>query len=179
MIETEPFLLHPLVVLGISDHYVRAKINNNVKEPTFGGVVGTRSAGGGCCTELQATFELALTGSGDAVDTELAEARAEQYRKVFPEYVFLGWYAVAPVSDTLMSQLTGLAEGSGRVLLVFDPARADGRDTQVEAYTVEDARRLRRLPLKVVASDPERIGVDHIIRCSDATEAPQCKKKII
>lgn len=177
--EEEIIAVHSLVILSISDHYVRLKINGDGKEAcAFGGVMGAFVEGR---TEIVASFELPLENG--AVDAEFVKARADQCRQVSPGCDLAGFYAVAPVSEALKTQLVLVGRQGFRrpLLLVLNPADArrpvKGDAFPVSAYSMSPDGVFERQILKVVSDEPERIGIEHIVRYSDNSKQSQCKKR--
>lgn len=177
--EEEIIAVHSLVILSISDHYVRLKINGDGKEAcAFGGVMGAFVEGR---TEIVASFELPLENG--TVDAEFVKARADQCRQVSPGCDLAGFYAVAPVSEALKTQLVRVGSQSFRrlLLLVLNPADArrpvKGDAFPVSAYSMSPGGAFERQTLKVVSDEPERIGIEHIVRYSDNSKQSQCKKR--
>jgi len=81
-------LLHPLVIIEISDHYTRAKVNTqhqvgNAPTRVIGALLGIQS---GRKVEIMKSFELVLTVAG--IDDDYLKTKQDQMKKVFPNYEF-------------------------------------------------------------------------------------------
>ncbi|VDK57803.1 unnamed protein product [Anisakis simplex] len=98
--------LHPLVVMNISEHWTRiwAQSSDGKPNQVFGVVLGRQT---GRHVELINSFEVkcSMNDSNNAVvDEEFFGKREAQYREVFPDLDFLGWYTTGselPTEDDL------------------------------------------------------------------------------
>lgn len=114
--DSSPVILHPLVVINVSDHYTRftamrmfpeAALRNAAQNSEFathaitdadgntrvlGILLGTQS---GRTVEICHSFELPVTLSDSGhmdVDVEFMQKRIQQYRQIFGQYNVVGWY---------------------------------------------------------------------------------------
>jgi len=87
--------LHPLPILNISEHLTRLKLQTNTPNPfVLGALLGTQN---GRDVEIVNTFELAVEDNdADKLDHGFLVTRRDQYKQVFPDLDFIGWYTVAP-----------------------------------------------------------------------------------
>ena len=108
--------LHPLVIMNISEHwtrynacvnldkahlqrsdchYCRTKAQEGRPTPVFGALIGKQN---GRDIELMNSFELALdqqlsTTEAVVIDLEYYKVKEEQFKQVFSDMDFLGWYS--------------------------------------------------------------------------------------
>jgi len=167
------FLLHPLVVLSISDQYTRAKVAAAGKpEPRiFGALTGEHN---GLNMELINSFELRVdvTDGRFVPDLELLNQKLEQWKKVYPTHIFLGWYSVCSTvtaaDHDFHSQLTPFNEAP--LFLQLDPRITPAtRELPItlfesETQVIKDQAKtfFVKTTYKIGSGEAERIGVDHI-----------------
>eukprot|EP00301_Raphidiophrys_heterophryoidea_P015644 c2439_g1_i2.p1 GENE.c2439_g1_i2~~c2439_g1_i2.p1 ORF type:complete len:328 (-),score=78.47 c2439_g1_i2:109-1059(-) len=84
-------LLHPLVLLTISDHSTRARLTENSAR-VLGGLIGCQR---GRQLEIMDCFEMVVQGEG--INTEFLRRKAESMKKVFPDLDVVGWYSTGSV----------------------------------------------------------------------------------
>lgn len=168
--------LHPLIILNISEHYTRVKAQLDVANPhVIGAILGRRD---GRNLELFNSFELEYTViEGTAViDTNYFRSKEEQFRQVFKDLDFLGWYTVggeeiAHASErdiAIHRQLIEVNEAA--LLLKLDPlSRSQNLPVLIYESVIDIvAGQPRMLFIEVahtlVTEEAERIGVDHVSR---------------
>jgi len=169
--------LHPLVIINISDHYTRAKVESNANPPprVIGALLGVQN---GRNIEIFNSFELVYhTLEGNIViDTDYMKAKQEQFKKVFPTNDFLGWYSTSSgvaVSDlAIHKQFLEINESP--IYLALDAAAAflaSTRDLPItifesEIHVVQDQPTMLfvKVPYRLQTGEAERIGVDHVAR---------------
>lgn len=87
-------LLHPLVILNISDHWTRfrAQEGTDANINVMGALIGKQK---GRRIELMNSFELKVDfiENTPILDTEFFKFKEHQFKQVFPDLEFLGWYA--------------------------------------------------------------------------------------
>jgi len=173
--------LHPLVIINISDHFTRAKVETNaVPNPrVIGALLGVQN---GRNIEISNSFELvyhSLEGNV-VVDTEYLKSKQEQFKKVFPTNDFLGWYStgsgVTLADITIHKQFLEVNESP--IYLVLDAAAAYGSTTkdlpitifESELHVVQDQPTMLfvKVPYRIQTGEAERIGVDHVARVTPA-----------
>ncbi|XP_041278188.1 COP9 signalosome complex subunit 6, partial [Onychostruthus taczanowskii] len=83
--------LHPLVILNISDHWIRLRSQEGRNGQVIGALIGRQE---GRNIEVMNSFELLAHGSGGAllIDKEYYYTKEEQFKQVFKDLEFLGWY---------------------------------------------------------------------------------------
>lgn len=84
--------LHPLVIMNISEHWTRTKAQNGSPQKVFGALIGKQK---GRNVEVMNSFELDSTNIDGAViiDRDYYNVKEEQFKQVFSEMDFLGWYS--------------------------------------------------------------------------------------
>lgn len=161
-----PVILHPLVVLNVSDHYTRyaairmfskrgscssrrglssslENLTNGDGNPrVIGLLLGTQR---GRIVEVCHSFE--LTAKRDEhgsvqVDAEFMQSRIEQYRQIFAQYTVVGWYStgIEVSSDDLRlhEEVFTLLNETPILLLMNPSQQARGGDTSASANTISN-----------------------------------------
>ncbi|KAH9261475.1 hypothetical protein BASA81_000131 [Batrachochytrium salamandrivorans] len=166
--------LHPLVMMGMSDHFTREKLLGGQR--AIGGFVGVQE---GLKISLLDYTEMKLSVPGLEIDLALLKRKLELITKVFPKYEFLGWYVVgAALSEqemmVIQKQVQGLNESP---LVVFMDSElssptAAGKSNKVLPITAyETVLQMRNdvsvqsfveLTLQIETTDSERVIVDHV-----------------
>ncbi|XP_074387613.1 COP9 signalosome complex subunit 6 isoform X5 [Zonotrichia albicollis] len=82
--------LHPLVILNISDHWIRLRSQEGRNGQVIGALIGRQE---GRNIEVMNSFELLAHGSGGAllIDKEYYYTKEEQFKQVFKDLEFLGF----------------------------------------------------------------------------------------
>jgi len=123
--------------------------------------------------EIFNSFELVLDPSGKWAPTDdYLRAKQEQFKKVFKDYDFLGWYAtgrdVTAREHDIHKQM--LQYNESPLFLLLDPTiNAGQKDLPVtlfesEVHIVKDqpSLLLAKTPFKIETGEAERISVDHV-----------------
>lgn len=90
--------LHPLVIMNISEHWTRLRSQEGCPQPVFGALIGKQK---GRNIEIMNSFELNYSIENDnvTIDKMFYLQKEEQFKQVFPELDFLGWYTTATTND--------------------------------------------------------------------------------
>lgn len=137
--------LHPLVLINISDHVVRARCSGTSADRVLGALIGNQE---GRRVDLHNSFEFLVEGEGEArtLDLEFFQLRLAQYLEVFPKYEFLGWYSTGKVPHSgdkaLHKKIQEVTANENPFALLLD----------TEAMEQEKANQSEELPVKVYDS---------------------------
>jgi len=171
-------VLHPLVVINISDHWTRSRVQSNVENPrVIGALLGTQN---GRNVEIFNSFELVydVVGGKVQLDGKYLAKKSEQLKKVFPLYDFLGWYSsgdsVHP-ADMDVHRSPEITEANESPLyLVLDPITASKKSTkelpiviyESELHMVDEnpTNLFVKVPYKIETGEAERLAVDHVAK---------------
>jgi len=168
--------LHPLVIINISDHYVRAKVQGEKQDPrVVGAIVGVQN---GRTVEIFNSYELKYdTVDGLVVfDLEFLANKSEQFKKVFPTYDVLGWYSTgSTITESDIQTHKQLSEiNEAPLYLSLDTIAASKPETKDLPITIcESEIRMimdqptmffSKVPYKIETGEAERISVDHVAR---------------
>ncbi|KAG4098405.1 Mov34-domain-containing protein [Neocallimastix lanati (nom. inval.)] len=163
--------LHPFVLINISDHFTREKFqksSGNVK--VIGALLGTQK---GRSIEIFSSFEIPFIQNDNdiIVDEQFFLAKQIQYKQVFPNYEFLGWYSTGlyPTKYDIMCQQQFLKHNESSIFLQLNPSKIVSKDLPVTIYeSVIDVVNGQSQMLfvqnkyQIVSGDEERIAIDHI-----------------
>jgi len=167
-------MLHPLVIINISDHWTRMKVQSKKPNPrVIGALVGIQT---GRNLEIFNSFELPyeVKDNNIIVKAEYLIKKSEQFKKVFKDYEFMGWYStgtgVFPADMEIHKQISEFNENP--LYLQLNPIIATAqRDLPIgifesELRMVEDTptQLFVKVPYKIETGEAERISVDHIAR---------------
>jgi len=170
-------VLHPLVIMNISDHYTRIKAQEEIIPKVFGAILGKQN---GRHLELFNSFELqhSENANGDVnIEMNYFRDKEEQFRQVFKDLDFLGWYTVgtgnATEKDILIhKQLTAVNESA--LLLKLDPYTKSANlpitiyESMIDIHSDQPRMLFIEVSYTLVTEEAERIGVDHVARLSSA-----------
>jgi len=168
--------LHPLVVINMSDHWTRTKVQQRQDNPrVIGAFLGLQN---GRQIEICNSFELvfSVVDGTIVIDQTYLHKKQEQFKKVFPTYDFLGWYStgnqVQNADVAIHKQIMEINESPLYLLMdapaCLKPATKDLPITifESELHMVEDNPTLLfvKIPYKIETGEAERISVDHIAK---------------
>ena len=92
--------LHPLVIMNISEHWTRinAQQETHTKIIIIGAFIGKQK---GRNIEIMNSFELKfdIIESKVIIDSDYYKTKEQQFKQVFPDFDFLGWYTNGDVPN--------------------------------------------------------------------------------
>jgi len=165
--------LHPVVIIHISDHWTRAKVQQEIVHPrVVGAILGIQN---GRNIEIMNTFELEFSQE-KGLDAVYLHKKVEQFRKVFPTHDFLGWYStgssVQPSDIEIHKQIMEMNESP--IYLLFDTSACANPATrelplsiyESELHIVNEQPTLLfvKVPYKIETGEAERMAVDHVAK---------------
>ena len=194
-----PAVLHPLVIVNITDHVTRINLPALGKQPTAAQAARSTRAVGcllgqqtGKSLEVHSSFELTYKTSGDhvVVDGEFLLARQAGFKQVFPEYDIVGWYTSGTglsANDIAVTHKAIAEVVEDPLVLVMDVNPAKGLKHLplwiFESSTNQSTKEvtLRKIPYSVESEEIERIGIESAMRVdmtgnSNPTLAPQADR---
>ncbi|KAI8388456.1 uncharacterized protein BYT42DRAFT_560151 [Radiomyces spectabilis] len=176
--------VHPLVLLNISDHYTRTKLQNPdavQKGHVHGALLAKQS---GREIDIINSFELppVIQEGIDVltVDKAYLANKQEQMRQVFPNLDFMGWYSLGafPTEKDLKVHEQFLQVNESALFLQMDPVSlaAGSKEFPVVIYESimdldDETPRLMfvKSAYKVETEEAERIAVDHVAKPSTSS----------
>ncbi|KXS18839.1 Mov34-domain-containing protein [Gonapodya prolifera JEL478] len=167
--------LHPLVIMNMSDHWTRTRAQNHDASVTvYGALLGIQS---GREIEVFNSFELPHVAAPDGIvtiDKNYFVTKQEQFRQVFKDYDFLGWYSTGawPTRSDINVHNQFLAFNESPLFAQLNPhLAATSRDLPLTVYEsvmdlVNGAPQTMfvRSTYRVETGEAERIAVDHVAK---------------
>ncbi|XP_018420308.1 PREDICTED: COP9 signalosome complex subunit 6 [Nanorana parkeri] len=163
--------LHPLVILNISDHWIRIRSQEGRPVQVIGALIGKQE---GRNIEVMNSFELLSQNVEDKIiiNKEYYYTKEEQFKQVFKDMEFLGWYTTGgppePSDIHIHKQVCEIIESP--LFLKLNPMTKH-TDLPVSVYESvidivngEATMLLAELPYTLATEEAERIGVDHVAR---------------
>lgn len=92
--------IHPLVIMNISEHWTRVRAQDQVQNPkVLGALIGTQK---GRNLEIFNSFELQfdVIDGNIVINRDYYNTKEEQFKQVFKDLDFLGWYVTGNLSGT-------------------------------------------------------------------------------
>ncbi|RUS21155.1 COP9 signalosome complex subunit 6-like protein [Endogone sp. FLAS-F59071] len=174
--------LHPLVLLNISDHFTRVRLQTQNPNPqVIGALLGIQT---GRDVEIFNSFELLfhLDTGAVVIDMEYFKDKQDQFKLVFPQYDFLGWYSMGaqPTLAEIDIHKQFLENNESPLFLQLDPAslHKDDRskslpvslyESTIEVIGGQPQTLFIRSQYKIETGEAERIAVDHVSKPSVST----------
>ncbi|KAJ3633783.1 hypothetical protein MTP99_010708 [Tenebrio molitor] len=91
--------LHPLVIMNVSEHWTREKAQEGSVQQVIGALIGKQK---GRNIEIMNSFELVFTmiGGDVIIDRDYYNMKEEQFKQVFSDMDFIGWYTTGDVPSS-------------------------------------------------------------------------------
>jgi len=163
--------LHPMVIVNISDHFIREKVKTGKNQRIYGLLLGQQS---GRKVEIYNTFEILVSHDG-VIDSEFLKKRFVQFQRVFSHDEILGWYSTGKLENFdigIHQQIEQYNESP--LLLILDPDTKPGNQNlpivlwETTVKVVDDKPKIgfTRVPYTIETTEAERIAVDHVANVS-------------
>nr|SVE74276.1 EOG090X08T4 [Daphnia barbata] len=179
-------LLHPLVVMNISEHWTRVRAQEGKAQQVIGALIGKQK---GRSLEIMNSFELVFTVIDDIViDRDYYNTKEEQFKQVFSDMDFLGWYTTGDgpnESDIhVHKQICEINESP--VILKLNPFTRNTDlpvtmyESVIDLVNGEATMLFVELSYTLATEEAERIGVDHVARMAsgDSAESSQVAEQL-
>ncbi|KAK7090209.1 COP9 signalosome complex subunit 6-like [Littorina saxatilis] len=165
--------LHPLVIMNVSEHWTRARAQEGKIVQVLGALIGQQK---GRNIEVMNSFELVFDViEGDIViNMEYYQLKEEQFKQVFSDMDFLGWYTTGDVptpSDIKVhKQIFQINESP--IFFMLNPMGKNSDlpvsifESVVDLVNGEATVLFVQLDYTLATEEAERIGVDHVARVS-------------
>jgi len=184
-------VLHPLVVISVSDHFTRTRLTTAAKGNAniVGVLLGLVNKGKLEITnsfDIKAEFDNS-TGKLVSVDKEFLVSRTEQFITVLPNTTVVGWYmsgsSIDPENALVISRALS-SKAETLFALSFDGMAAydeKTKDLPIHLYEAElkgsapaeQTVVFKNVPYHIITIEAERIGVDHIAKTSTTEGSSQ------
>ncbi|CRK92793.1 CLUMA_CG006273, isoform A [Clunio marinus] len=164
--------LHPLVLMNIAEHWTRIRAQEGRANAVYGALIGKQD---GRKIEVYNSFELRYEVIDDDViiNRDYYNTKEEQYKQVFSDLDFLGWYTTAPQPNEkhikIHRQICQINESP--ILLQMDTSSKHVEQLPIQLFEsvidiVAGEATMLFVPLTytLATEEAERIGVDHVAR---------------
>jgi len=191
-------VLHPLVVISVSDQYTRERLSTPPKgghTRILGVLLGIPGRGS---VEITNSFDIvaefdSTTGKLVKIDDSFLVRRQKAYETVFPNTKVVGWYqsgdavdpddaliiarALSRYSETLIVMMldseTAFKETTTDIPITFF-------ETELKVDSPEGTSMVfKRCPYHLITIEAERIGVDHIAKSSHTEGKSQLSVQVL
>nr|CAG4644915.1 EOG090X08T4 [Leptodora kindtii] len=180
-------LLHPLVVMNISEHWTRVRAQEGKAQQVIGALIGKQK---GRSLEIMNSFELVFTVIDSVViDRDYYNTKEEQFKQVFSDMDFLGWYTTgdAPNESDIHVHKQICEINESPVFLKLNPFTRNSDlpvtmyESVIDLVNGEATMLFVELSYTLATEEAERIGVDHVARMAtagDASESSQVAEQL-
>ncbi|XP_071798663.1 COP9 signalosome complex subunit 6-like [Asterias amurensis] len=164
--------LHPLVIMNISEHWTRIRAQEGKPTQVLGAIIGQQK---GRNIEVFNSFELLfdIVDGNIIVDREYYNTKEEQFKQVFSDLDFLGWYTTGGLCNEsdikVHKQICAINESP--IFLKLNPLARHTDQLPISIYESvidlvngEATMLFVELPYTLATEEAERIGVDHVAR---------------
>ncbi|KAG4079277.1 hypothetical protein HA402_007000 [Bradysia odoriphaga] len=166
--------LHPLVIMNISEHWTRLRAQEGSRQQVLGALIGKQT---GRNVEVMNSFELKfeIVDGAILVNHAYYTTKEEQYKQVFSDLDFLGWYTTgdAPSEQDIHVHKQICQINECPIMLQLNPSIRSIDHLPVALYEsiidiVHGEATMLFVPLTytLATEEAERIGVDHVVRMS-------------
>nr|CAG4647184.1 EOG090X08T4 [Megafenestra aurita]SVE92485.1 EOG090X08T4 [Megafenestra aurita] len=179
-------LLHPLVVMNISEHWTRVRAQEGKAQQVIGALIGKQK---GRSLEIMNSFELVFTVVDNIViDRDYYNTKEEQFKQVFSDMDFLGWYTTGDTPNEsdihVHKQICEINESP--VILKLNPFTRNADlpvtmyESVIDLVNGEATMLFVELSYTLATEEAERIGVDHVVRMAsgDSAESSQVAEQL-
>ena len=165
--------LHPLVIMNISEHWTRVRAQEGRAIQVLGALIGKQK---GRNIEVMNSFELLfdVIESDIIIDREYYTTKEEQFRLVFSDLDFLGWYTTgdAPNESDIKVHKQICEINESPIFLKLNPQARTSElpvsiyESVIDLVNGHATMLLVELQYTLATEEAERIGVDHVARMS-------------
>lgn len=194
--------LHPLVIMNISEHWTRTKVQAGHPEKIFGALIGKQK---GRNVEVMNSFELDATYIDGKIcfNRSYYDIKEGQFKQVFSEMDFLGWYCTGegPTEEDIFFHKQICEVNGSPLFLQLNPMTGRPADLPITLYesiidivggetrmlfvklsytlaTEEVLKLIENLHFLIsffIHFKAERIGLDHVARISSGNNDVQSR----
>nr|CAG4636301.1 EOG090X08T4 [Eubosmina coregoni]SVE69893.1 EOG090X08T4 [Eubosmina coregoni] len=179
-------LLHPLVVMNISEHWTRVRAQDGKAQQVIGALIGKQK---GRSLEIMNSFELVFTVIDNIIiDRDYYNTKEEQFKQVFSDMDFLGWYTTgdAPNESDIHVHKQICEINESPVILKLNPFTRNSDlpvtmyESVIDLVNGEATMLFVELSYTLATEEAERIGVDHVARMAsgDSSESSQVAEQL-
>ncbi|KAI2796366.1 COP9 signalosome complex subunit 6 [Blomia tropicalis] len=182
--------LHPLVIMNISEHWTRLRAQKNDPAANFtiiGAFIGKQS---GRNIEIMNSFELKfdIVDSKILIDSDYYQLKEQQFKQVFPDLDFLGWYTngespneadmkihhqiIVQIHESpLFLKMNPLADYVGLPIKLYESI--------IDLVNGVPTMLFVNIPYTLATEEAERIGLDHMARMTATTHNGKTTNSVV
>ncbi|CDS35611.1 COP9 signalosome complex subunit 6 [Echinococcus multilocularis] len=161
--------IHPLVVLNVSEHWMREKLAlDSTAVVVYGALLG-KHRGREIEYQIFNSYEI-LVNEDMTVDRDYFAAREGQFKQVYPGLDLIGWYATGgPITEeNKLLNSRFLEGGESLIILKLNPLEKSGERLPIRVYETvvgsDSCVDFKQIPYTLAHDAIEHIGVDHLAR---------------
>lgn len=177
--------LHPLVIMNVSEHWTRIRAQETGSDQVVGALIGRQN---GRNIEIMNSFELSFDRiENDLIlDREYYSTKESQFKQVFPELDFLGWYSSgeAPNESDMKLHKQVIEINESPLFLKLNPmTRHTGLpiklyESVIDLVNGSPTMLFIDIPFNLATEEAERIGLDHMARMTATTQSGQMSNSL-
>jgi len=163
--------LHPLVLMNVAEHWTRIRAQEGARA-VYGALIGKQD---GRKIEVYNSFELRyeIIDGCCVINRDYYNTKEEQYKQVFSDLDFLGWYTTAsqPTEEHIKIHRQICQINESPILLQMDTSSKQVEQLPIQLFEsvidiVGGEATMLFVPLSytLATEEAERIGVDHVAR---------------
>ena len=189
--ESVTIALHPLVIMNVAEHYTRTRAQESTpvddqaagssKHGTTSHVVGALiGMQKGRNLEVMNSFELKVERSTDlksefVIDHTFYHQKEEQFKQVFPDMDFLGWYTTgdAPTASDIDFHTQVCAFNESPIFMKLNPVTRNSKlpiamyESVIDLVNGQTKLLFSPVNFSLATEEAERIGLDHMAKMSN------------
>ncbi|KAI1299309.1 COP9 signalosome complex subunit 6 [Halotydeus destructor] len=165
--------LHPLVIMNVSEHWTRLRAQEGKPQKIIGALIGKQK---GRQIEVMNSFELLFhdVDSIIVIDTDYYKQKEGQFKQVFPDLDFLGWYTAgeAPTESDIKVHKQMCEINESPIFLKLAPTSGQAKlpitvyESVIDLVNGEATLLFVQVEYNLVTEEAERIGLDHMAHLS-------------
>jgi len=165
----------------VSEHWTRIRAQENAPQQVIGALIGKQK---GRNIEIMNSFELDFhrIERDIIIDKDYYATKEEQFKQVFPDLDFLGWYTTGDTpnaSDMKVHKQICEINESPLLLKLHPLTRHTGLpiklyESVIDLVNGEATMLFVDIPYNLATEEAERIGLDHMARMTSTSQADTC-----
>jgi len=177
--------LHPLVIMNVSEHWTRLRAQDGQPQRVIGALIGKQK---GRALEIMNSFELCfdVVDGIPIIDSVYYTQKEEQFKQVFPDLDFLGWYTIgeAPTESDIKVHKQICEINESPVFLKLNPGSRHSKlpvnmyESVIDLVNGEATLLFVQVPYALETEQAERIGLDHMARLSSTQTSGESSSSV-
>jgi COP9 signalosome complex subunit 6 len=178
--------LHPLVIMNVSEHWTRLRAQDGQPAKVIGALIGKQK---GRNMEIMNSFELLfdIVDSIPLIDNFYYTQKEEQFKQVFPDLDFLGWYTTgeSPTESDIKVHKQICEINESPVFLKLNPGGRNAKlpvtmyESVIDLVNGEATLLFVQAQYTLITEEAERIGLDHMARLSSTQSSGESASSVV